>query len=57
MSSSHNARPRVAEVLIRADGTSELVRRRESIDDLLALFRVNAQDTGPLDPFVERRVE
>ncbi len=38
MSSSYNARPRAAEVLICMDGSAELIRRRETVDDLFALF-------------------
>jgi diaminopimelate decarboxylase len=34
MSSNYNSRPRPAEVLVE-DGTSRLIRRRETIDDLL----------------------
>jgi len=36
MSSNYNATPRPAAVLIR-DGTARVIRRRETVDDLLAL--------------------
>ena len=36
MSSNYNAVPRPAAVLVR-DGEATVIRRRESIDDLLAL--------------------
>ncbi|MGL4362552.1 MAG: diaminopimelate decarboxylase [Cellulosilyticaceae bacterium] len=35
MSSSYNQRPRVAEVLIEATGSTRLIRRRETFDDLI----------------------
>ncbi len=35
MSSNYNSRLRPAEVLIRMDGSDELIRRRETLDDLL----------------------
>lgn len=38
MSSSYNTRPRAAEVLITKDGKDKLVRRRETYEDLFALF-------------------
>lgn len=38
MSSSYNTRPRAAEVLITKDGEAKLIRRRETYDDLFALF-------------------
>lgn len=38
MSSSYNQRPRAAEVLITADGTPKLIRRRETVEDLAAFF-------------------
>ena len=38
MSSSYNQRPRPAEVLIRADGTHSLIRRRETLEDLASMF-------------------
>jgi diaminopimelate decarboxylase len=38
MSSSYNTRPRAAEVLITKDGKDKLIRRRETYDDLFALF-------------------
>ncbi len=38
MSSSYNTRPRAAEVLITKEGTDKLIRRRETYDDLFALF-------------------
>ncbi len=38
MSSSYNQRPRAAEVLITADGTPKLIRRRETLDDLTRQF-------------------
>lgn len=40
MSSSYNTRPRAAEVLITKDGQDKLIRRRETYDDLFALFEV-----------------
>jgi diaminopimelate decarboxylase len=41
MSSNYNTRPRAAEVLVER-GEARLVRRRESIDDLLAPERPSA---------------
>ena len=38
MSSSYNQRPRSAEVLITADGTPKLIRRRETLEDLTRQF-------------------
>lgn len=38
MSSTYNTRPRAAEVLITKDGEEKLIRRRETFDDLFALF-------------------
>ncbi len=38
MSSSYNQRFLSAEVLIQADGAPRLIRRRQTTDDLLALF-------------------
>ncbi len=38
MSSSYNQRPRAAEVLITADGTPKLIRRRETLEDLARQF-------------------
>ncbi len=38
MASSYNSRPRPAEVLITTDGHDVLIRRRETIEDLLTLF-------------------
>lgn len=35
MSSSYNQRPRCAEVLITTDGEAKLIRRRETVEDLL----------------------
>lgn len=37
MASSYNTRPRPAEVYQRIDGTTQLIRRRETIEDILAL--------------------
>jgi len=37
MASSYNTRPRPAEVYQRADGTTQLIRRRETVEDILAL--------------------
>ncbi len=37
MSSNYNSRPLAAEVLVDADGTSRVIRRRQSLDELLAL--------------------
>jgi len=39
MSSNYNTRPRAAEVLVRR-GEAQLVRRRESVEDLFALERI-----------------
>jgi diaminopimelate decarboxylase len=41
MSSNYNTRPRAAEVLVRG-GKADLVRRRESLEDLFALERIPA---------------
>jgi len=41
MSSNYNTRPRAAEVLVDGE-TVQLVRRRESVDELFALERVQA---------------
>ena len=38
MCSSYNSRPRPAEVLITGDGKERLIRRRETIEDLMRLF-------------------
>ena len=38
MSSSYNTRPRAAEVLITKEGKDVLIRRRETYEDLFALF-------------------
>ena len=38
MCSSYNSRPRPAEVMITKNGEVKLIRRRETIEDLLALF-------------------
>ena len=38
MCSSYNSRPRPAEILICSDGTVKQIRRRETIEDLMALF-------------------
>ena len=38
MASTYNQRTRPAEVLIGADGRARLIRRRETLDDLTALF-------------------
>lgn len=38
MASTYNTRPRPAEVMICRDGSVKLVRRRETYDDLMALF-------------------
>lgn len=38
MSSNYNQRLRPAEVLIRSDGTPQLIRRRETLDDLTNMF-------------------
>ncbi len=35
MCSSYNSRPRPAEIMIRTDGSVQLIRRRETIEDLL----------------------
>jgi diaminopimelate decarboxylase len=39
MSSQYNGRPRCAEVLVN-DGTVDLIRARETIDDLLRIQKV-----------------
>lgn len=39
MASNYNARCRAAEVMIDEQGNSRLVRRRETMDDLLATER------------------
>ena len=38
MASSYNGRGRPAEVLVREDGRAELIRRRETVDDMMSLF-------------------
>ena len=38
MSSNYNNRLRPAEVLIREDGSAKLIRRRDTIEDLLRGF-------------------
>ena len=38
MCSPYNSRPRPAEVLIRKDGSVQVIRRRETLDDILALM-------------------
>lgn len=38
MASTYNSRPRPAEVMVCKDGTVRQIRRRETIEDLLALF-------------------
>lgn len=38
MCSSYNSRPRPAEVLVKSDGSLEVIRRRETIEDLMRLF-------------------
>lgn len=38
MSSNYNMRCRPAEVLIRQDGSARLIRRRDSIEDMLAVY-------------------
>ena len=38
MSSNYNNRLRPAEVLLREDGTVKLIRRRDTLDDLLRNF-------------------
>ncbi|NJB67570.1 diaminopimelate decarboxylase [Desulfobaculum xiamenense] len=40
MSSNYNLRLRPAEVLVAADGSHSLIRRRDSLDDLLAPYRM-----------------
>jgi diaminopimelate decarboxylase len=37
MSSNYNSRPLAPEVLVEADGQARLIRRRQSLDDLMAL--------------------
>jgi len=37
MSSNYNSRPLAPEVLVDTDGTARLIRRRQSLDDLIAL--------------------
>jgi diaminopimelate decarboxylase len=46
MSSSYNQRLRPAEVLVDKDGRDRLIRRRETLDDLLACFPEYAEKTG-----------
>jgi diaminopimelate decarboxylase len=46
MSSSYNQRLRPAEVLVDKDGRDRLIRRRETLDDLLACFPEHAEKTG-----------
>jgi diaminopimelate decarboxylase len=41
MSSNYNSRPYIAEVLVDG-GTARLIRRRQTVDELLALERVDA---------------
>jgi diaminopimelate decarboxylase len=38
MCSTYNSRPRPAEVMVKKDGSVELIRRRETIEDLMTLF-------------------
>ena len=38
MCSTYNSRPRPAEVMVKADGSVEVIRRRETIEDLMKLF-------------------
>jgi diaminopimelate decarboxylase len=38
MSSNYNQRLRPAEVLIAADGSNRLIRRRDTVEDLLAVY-------------------
>ncbi|MEG2005669.1 MAG: diaminopimelate decarboxylase, partial [Bilophila sp.] len=38
MASSYNQRPRPAEVLITSDGTPQLIRRRETFEDLVSMY-------------------
>lgn len=38
MASSYNQRPRPAEVLVTADGSHRLIRRKETVEDLTAFF-------------------
>ena len=40
MASNYNNRLRPAEVLIQADGTTRLIRRRDSLTDLIRNFDV-----------------
>ncbi|OON97886.1 MAG: diaminopimelate decarboxylase [Epulopiscium sp. Nele67-Bin005] len=40
MSSSYNMRPKCAEVLICNDGSTKLIRRRETFEDLLSMMEV-----------------
>ena len=40
MSSNYNSRPYIAEVLVDGD-TARLIRRRQTVDELLALERVD----------------
>jgi diaminopimelate decarboxylase len=46
MGSNYNAVPRPAAVLVR-DGEARLIRRRETIDDLLALDEDRASAGNP----------
>lgn len=45
MASTYNDHPRPAEVIVRADGSPELLRRRETVPDLLRIERV--AEPGP----------
>lgn len=44
MSSNYNNRLRPAEVLIKSDGGAVLIRRRETLDDLMGLFGVKSRE-------------
>lgn len=47
MSSHYNTHPRAAEVWIVEDSSVELIRRRETIEDLLAVEREALTESGP----------
>lgn len=44
MSSNYNNRLRPAEVLIKSIGEPVLIRRRETLDDLMRLFGVKSRE-------------
>jgi len=48
MSSSYNARPRLPELLLQADGAVQIIRHRETADDLLRGIRARPEGGAPL---------